>query len=131
MKTCVPEIRRPWFAESHNGFEKALFIAVSNSGVVFFSDDGKQQLVLYTHTSMPRKLRFFPSGKSVGTSLVGFQSMSKVQFQSIAGLTFLRDDAILLVCDMQLKQILAVKAVRTLRGRTSDVPLSKMCFFQI
>ena len=34
VKTDVPEIRSPWFAERHDFIDKTLFVAVSKCGLV-------------------------------------------------------------------------------------------------
>ena len=39
VKTDVPEIRSPWFAERHDFIHKTLFVAVSKCGLVFATDD--------------------------------------------------------------------------------------------
>ena len=39
VKTDVPEIRSPWFAERHDFIDKTLFVAVSKCGLVFATDD--------------------------------------------------------------------------------------------
>ena len=39
VKTDIPELRKPHFAENHDDVGKPLFVDVSVKGVVFFTDD--------------------------------------------------------------------------------------------
>ena len=57
VRTDIPELRRPWFAENHAiSISSPLFVTVSKNGVVFYTDDTNYSLVYYRQTPLPRKL---------------------------------------------------------------------------
>ena len=39
VRTDVPELWRPWFAEGHSDISSPLCLAISKAGVVYFTDD--------------------------------------------------------------------------------------------
>ena len=47
MKTDIPELRKPHFAENHDDVGKPLFVDVSMKGVVFFTDDVSDTVFFY------------------------------------------------------------------------------------
>ena len=62
VRTDVPELRRPWFAEGHSDISSPLFLDMSKAGVVYFTDDSQQSLSCYRQTPLPRKLIFIAKG---------------------------------------------------------------------
>ena len=56
VRTDIPELRRPWFAEDHSGISSPLFLVISKAGVVYYTDDSNQSLSCYRQTPLPRKL---------------------------------------------------------------------------
>ena len=61
LKTDVPELRRPWFAEDHNKVPSLLFVAVSKRGVIFYTDDTSNSLVCYRQTPLHESSFFVES----------------------------------------------------------------------
>ena len=51
LKTDVPEIGRPWFSERHNFIHKPLFVAVGKWSFVFATDDYRQGVFFYLHST--------------------------------------------------------------------------------
>ena len=47
VRTDIPELIRPWFANQHDKIGSIPFVVVSSKGVVFCTDDYKQQLFYY------------------------------------------------------------------------------------
>ena len=57
VRTDIPELRRPWFAENHaTSISSPLFVTVSKNDAVFYTDDTNNSLVCYRQTPLPRKL---------------------------------------------------------------------------
>ena len=44
IRTDIPELRRPWFADNHNKVISPMFLAVSKYGVVFYTDESKNTM---------------------------------------------------------------------------------------
>ena len=54
VRTEVPEVRRPWFADAHDQIEKPLFIAVSGSGIVFLMKENNAWCVIRIYLCLKR-----------------------------------------------------------------------------
>ncbi len=55
LRTEIPDLIRPWFANDHDKILTLLFIDVTSKGVVFCTDDSGQQLFFFRQTPLPRK----------------------------------------------------------------------------
>lgn len=130
IKTEVPEIRRPWFADSHESIGKPLFIAVSGRGVTFITDDYSQCLFFYRQSTLPRKLTYVGKGtKSTERDPIPQQYVGsdKLHWHSIAGVTFFKNDEYLLVADLGFKSIRVFQGSKMLRNQRKLLPISKLC----
>ena len=52
IRTDIPELRRPWFADNHNEIISPLFLAVSKYGVVFYTDESKKHCFLLSSNTI-------------------------------------------------------------------------------
>ena len=121
VRTDVPELRRPWFAEGHSDISSPLFLAISKAGVLYFTDDSQQSLSCYRQTPSPRNLisiakgNVFFNDQGAPEDAVPFSPQSipsdKGRWLSIAGLALTNDEKYLLVCDSNLGTIRIVKNV--------------------
>ena len=64
VRTDIPELCRPWFAENHDSIISPRFIGVSKHGVIFFTDYTNQSLVFYRQTPLRRKLFVISEGRA-------------------------------------------------------------------
>ena len=62
LKTDIPEMRRPWFADNHEKIGKPLFVTISKEWVVFATDDFYKTVFFYRQCGIPRLPNFI--GKS-------------------------------------------------------------------
>ena len=107
IKTEVPEIRRPWFADSHESVGKPLAIAVSGRGFTFVTDDYSQCLFFYRQSTLPRKLTYVGKGtKSTENDPIPQQYVGsdKLLWHSIAGVTFFKMTSIFLLLILDSSQ---------------------------
>ena len=121
VRTDIPELRRPWFAEDHSGISSPLFLVISKAGVVYYTDDSNQSLSCYRQTPLPRKLIPISKGSAqvndqgVPDDDVPFAPESvpseKGKWVSISGLALTNGEQDLLVCDSKLCSIRIVKNV--------------------
>lgn len=56
VRTDIPNLQRPWFAEGHSDISSPLFLCISKERVMFFTDDSQQSLSGNRQTPLPRKL---------------------------------------------------------------------------
>ena len=120
IKKEFPEIRRPWFADSHESISKPLFIAVSGRGITFVTDDYRQCLFFYRQSTLPRKLTYVGRGtKSTENDPIPQQYVGsdKLLWHSIAGVTFFKSDEYLLVADLGFKSIRVFQGSKMLRNK--------------
>ena len=97
VKTDIPEVFRPWFAQNHSKIGSILFVTVSTSGIVFCTDDYNQQLFYYRQMPIPRRVVFLTSGKTeevedITPNAPKTVSSKKVKWSSISGLTIVPYD---------------------------------------
>ena len=109
VKTDIPELRRPWFAENHRDVISPLFIIVSRFGVVFYTDQTKNWIAFYRQTPLPRKLITISGGVSEDTENVPL-ALEKVncklaKWNSVTGLAFVDDETKLIVLDTKLLSV--------------------------
>ena len=117
VRTDIPELSRPWFAENHDSITSPLFIAVSKHGVIFFTDDTNQSLVFYRQTPLPRKLFVISEGRADEDN-VPFSpetiNCTTAKWKKIAGLTFCDEERKLIVLDSALCSIRIISNVNQL-----------------
>ena len=117
IKTEVPELRRPWFAEMHDKVMSLLFLSVSFHGIVYFTDDNSRSLVCYHQNPHSRKLIFLFQGRLDCTDDddVPFSpdttDLKNAKWQMISGVALIDDDTALLISDSKLGKIRIVKQV--------------------
>ena len=126
IKTEVPELRRPWFAEMHNKVMSPLFLSVSFHSIVYFTDDNSRSLVCYCQNPHPRKLIFLSQGRLDCTDddisfLPDTTDLKNVKWQMISGVALIDDDTTLLVSDSKLGKIRIVKQVDKLLQNSRKV----------
>ena len=137
VRTDVPELRRPWFAEGHSNISSPLFLAIFKAGVVYFTDDSQQSLSCYRQTPLPRQLisiakgNVFFNDQGAPEDSVPFEPQSipsdKGRWLSIAGLAITKNENYLLVCDSKLGTIRFVKNVYWIAHHpSSKTSLSKL-----
>ena len=129
VKTDIPEVLRPWFAQNHSKIGSILFVTLSASGIVFCTDDYNQQLFYYRQTPIPRRVVFLTSGKTeevedITPNAPKTVSSKKVKWSSISGLTIVpcdedvnrthRRKEALLVADQDLHCLGVFKGINTL-----------------
>ena len=111
VKTDVPELRRPWFAELHDKIISPLFVSLFLHGLVFFTDDNGASLTCYRQNPHPRNLIALSSGSLDPTEedqvplSPDSTEVKDAKWQFISGLTLIDDDANLLVADYKLGKI--------------------------
>ena len=66
IRTDIPELRRPWFADNHNEIISPQFLAVSKYGVVFYTDESTNTVSCYRQTSLSRKIHIVSGGEGEG-----------------------------------------------------------------
>ena len=66
IRTDIPELRRPWFADNHNKVISPMFLAVSKYGVAFYTDESKNTASFYHQTLLPCKTHIVSGGESEG-----------------------------------------------------------------
>ena len=147
VKTDIPEVFRPWFAQNHSKIGSILFVTVSTSGIVLCTDDYNQQLFYYRQTPIPRRVVFLTSGKTeevedITPNAPKTVSSKKVKWSSISGLTIVpydedvnrthRRKEALLVADQDLHCLRVFKGINTLwRMAKDDIPVYKVVLTNI
>ena len=137
VRTDIPELRRPWFAEGHSDISSPLFLCISKEGVVYFTDDSQQSLSCYRQTPLPRKLISIAKGsvpfndQGSPEDAVPFAPQSipsdKGRWLSIAGVALTNDENHLLVGDSKLGSIRIVETVSRIAHHASwKTSLSKL-----
>ena len=121
VRTDIPELRRPWFAEDHSGISSPLFLVISKLGVVYYTDDSNQSLSCYRQTPLPRKLIPISKGSAqvndqgVPDDNVPFTPESvpseKGKWLSISGLALTNSEQDLLLYHSKLCSIRIMKKV--------------------
>ena len=117
VKTDIPEPMRPSFAENHSGVISPLFIIVSRFGVVFYTDQTKNWIVL-RQTPLPRKLITISGGVSEDIENVPLApekvNCKLAKQNSITGLAFVDDETKLIVLDTKLPSVRLVMGIKQL-----------------
>ena len=127
VKTDIPEVFRPWFAQNHSKIGSILF--VTTSGIVFCTDNYNQQLFYYRQRPIPRKAVCFTNGKTeevddITPNAPKTTSSKKVKWSSISGITIVPYDEdvnhthhrkeALLVAEQDLHCLSVFKGINTL-----------------
>ena len=118
VRTDIPELRRPWFAENHSDVISPLFIIVSRFGVVFYTDQTKNWIAFYRQTPLPRKLIAISGGVSEDIENVPLApkkvNCKLAKWNSITGLAFVDDETKLIVLDTKLPSVRLVMGIKQL-----------------
>ena len=130
VRTDIPELRRPWFAENHDSITSPLFIEVSKNGVIFFIDDTNQSLVFYSQRPLPRKLFVISEGRADEYN-VPFPpetiNCTTAKWKEIVGLTFCDEERKLIVLDSALCSTRIISNVNRLwRRPKSSLQISRL-----
>ena len=102
IRTDIPELRRPWFADNHNEIISPLFLAVCKYGVVFYTDESKNTVSFYRQTPLPRKIHIVSGGEGEGDDdnvPLAPQKVSckSAKWKTIAGLAFIDSETKIIV----------------------------------
>ena len=138
VKTDVPEQRRPWFTEGHEYIDKPLFVTISQCGLVFATDDHRQDVFFYRQSGLPRKVNFV--GKYASQSndeeerdcLLDIDGdVASTLWKSVGGITFFREDECVLVSDLSYQTIRVLRCIKMTRSKdanrtTKHIPITTL-----
>ena len=119
MRTDIPELRRPWFADNHNEIISPLFLAVSKYWVVFYTDESKNTVSFYRQTPLSRKIHIVSGEESEGNDDNVPLAPQKVsckcaKWKTIAGLAFIDSETKLTVVDTKLPSVRLISGIKQL-----------------
>ncbi|XP_066934637.1 uncharacterized protein [Clytia hemisphaerica] len=126
LKTDIPEQRRPWFSEGHDQIDKPLFVAVSSCGLVFASDDQRQNVFFYRPSGLPRKVNFIGKKCLEDTNpaddplLVSPSSASNTIWKAASGILFFRNDSAVLVADFGFRTIRVIQCIKVVKSKVAE-----------
>ena len=119
IRTDIPELRRPWFADNHNEIISPLFLAVSKYGVVFYTDESKNTVSFYRQTPLPRKIHIVSGGEGEGDDdnvPLAPQKVSckSAKWKTIASLAFIDSQTKIIVVDTKLPSVRLISGIKQL-----------------
>ena len=101
MKTDIPELRKPYFAENHNDVGKPLFVVVSMKGVVLFTDYFSYTVFFYRQNPLVKKPFKIRKKSEEPNDHVPHEptDISNLKWHSVAGLALMFEEKGLVVAD--------------------------------
>ena len=123
IRTDIPELRRPWFADYHNKVISPMFLSVLNMGLCstpgFYTDESKNTVSFYRQTPLPRNIHIVSGGESEGDDDNAPLAPQKVSCKSakrktIAGLAFIDSETKLIVVDTKLPSVRVMSGIKQL-----------------
>ena len=128
IKTDVPEILRPWCSERQDFIDKPLLEAISECGLVFATNEYRQDVFFYCQSTLLRKVRLlgtiegdFSVIKDPLLNLSRRLSGNLVIWKSVSGITYLCYDSCVCVADVEFKSIHVLGSLRIERHQNTSV----------